>query len=180
MRTDHPQPQPGTRPPAVMAHTLGLWLLLAVLWGLAGCAQPPRAPHSQGPANHWSGRLALQVDGQTAQSFSAGFDLQGDAGQGELTLFNPLGGVLARLHWQPGHATLQSGNETQTSASLDTLLLQATGTLIPIDALFSWLTGLHTSAEGWQADLSAIDQGRLVARRHAPAPRATLRIALDR
>lgn len=173
-------PLPGAPRPTAMARILGSWLLLATLWALAGCAQPPRAPHALEPANHWSGRLALQVDGQAAQSFSAGFDLQGDAGQGELTLFNPLGGVLARLHWRPGHATLQSGGETQASASLDALLQQATGTSIPINALFGWLTGLHTRAEGWQADLSAIDQGRLVARRHAPAPHATLRIALDR
>lgn len=178
MRMGHPLPS--SLHTTAMARTLGLWLLLATLWGLAGCAQPPRAPHALEPASHWSGRLALQVDGQAAQSFSAGFDLQGNADQGELTLFNPLGGVLARLHWRPGHATLQSGSESQTSASLDALLLQATGTSIPIHALFGWLTGLHTSAEGWQADLSAIDQGRLVARRHAPAPHATLRIALDR
>lgn len=178
MRMGHPLP--GSLHTTAMARALGLWLLLATLWGLAGCAQPPRAPHALEPASHWSGRLALQVDGQAAQSFSAGFDLQGDAGQGELTLFNPLGGVLARLHWRPDHATLQSGSESQTSASLDALLLQATGTSIPINALFGWLTGLHTSAEGWQADLSAIDQGRLVARRHAPPPYATLRIALDR
>lgn len=178
MRMGHPLP--GSLHTTAMARTLGLWLLLVALWGLAGCAQPPRAPHALEPASHWSGRLALQVDGQAAQSFSAGFDLQGHAGQGELTLLNPLGGVLARLHWRPGHASLQSGGETQTSASLDALLQQATGTSIPINALFGWLTGLHTSAEGWQADLSAIDQGRLVARRHAPTPHATLRIALDR
>lgn len=178
MRMDYPLP--GSRHTTAMARTLGLWFLLSMLWVLAGCAQPPRPPLPLEPPSHWSGRLALQVDGQSALSFSAGFDLQGNAAQGELTLFNPLGGVLARLHWRPGHATLQSGSEAQTSASLDALLQQATGTSIPINALFGWLTGLHTSAEGWQADLSAIDQGRLVAQRHAPAPHATLRIALDR
>lgn len=164
--------------PTRLARTALLWLLMVTLWGLGGCAQPLRVAASA--PNHWSGRLALQIEDQAAQSFSAGFDLQGDADQGELTLYNPLGGVLARLHWRSGHATLQSGQETRTSSSLEDLLRQATGTSMPVAALFDWLAGQHASAEGWQADLSAIEEGRLVARRHTPEPRATLRIALDR
>ncbi|MBS0509283.1 MAG: outer membrane lipoprotein LolB, partial [Proteobacteria bacterium] len=42
---------------------------------LAACAQPPRP--ASGAADHWSGRLALQVEDAAAQSFSAGFELQG-------------------------------------------------------------------------------------------------------
>lgn len=177
MRPDTPHLY-GARNAMPMARAALLWFLLTVLWGLAGCAQPPRGPVSA--SHHWSGRLALQIDGQAAQSFSAGFDLQGDADQGELTLYNPLGGVLVRLHWRSGQARLESGNEARTSSSLEDLLRQATGTSIPVAALFDWLAGLHTSTEGWLADLSAIDQGRLMAQRHTPEPRATLRIALDR
>ncbi len=175
-----PMPRlPGAWNPAAMARAMLPWLFLMLApWALWGCAQPQRTTPPQ--AHHWSGRLALQVEGEAARSFSAGFELQGDTTRGELTLYTPLGSVLARLQWQPGHASLQFGNTMQTAPSLDGLLLQATGTPIPVAALFDWLSGQHTSAEGWQADLGSLDQGRLVAHRHTPEPRATLRIALDR
>lgn len=153
-------------------------LLLVLLWALSGCAQPPRT--AEADTRQWSGRLALQIEGQAAQSFSAGFELQGSAEQGALTLYTPLGGVVARLQWEPGRALLQSGSNTQSAASLDGLLEQATGAPIPVAALFAWLAGEHAPAQGWQADLSGLDQGRLVAQRHTPEPRATLRIALER
>jgi len=153
---------------------------MPLLWGLAGCAQLPSQPARQADAGHWSGRLALQVEDQATQSFSASFELQGSPARGELALLSPLGNVLARLQWEPGSATLASGNETQTADSLDALLRQSTGTHLPITALFDWLNGTLANADGWQADLSSLDQGRLTATRHTPAPRATLRIALDR
>ena len=163
-----------------LLRTVFLWLLMPLLWGLAGCAQLPSLPARQADAGHWSGRLALQVEDQATQSFSASFELQGSPARGELVLLSPLGNVLARLQWEPGSATLASGNETQTADSLDALLRQSTGTHLPITALFDWLNGTLANADGWQADLSSLDQGRLTATRHTPAPLATLRIALDR
>lgn len=157
-------------------------LLLLLVW-LAGCASPPTAPAEiRAEQSAWSGRLSLQVEeqvGQAAQSLSAAFELQGNAAQGELTLLNPLGNVLARIDWTPEHALLQSGDNVQESASLDTLLAQMTGTALPVRALFDWLRGIQTSASGWTADLSDINQGRLEATRHTPAPRATLRVIFE-
>ena len=51
---------------------------------LVACTQPPTLP-AQALAERtvWSGRLALQVQDQAAQSFSAAFELQGNAQQGE-------------------------------------------------------------------------------------------------
>ena len=167
-------------PCQALVRNIFLWLLIPLLWGLAGCAQLPSQPARQADAGHWSGRLALQVEDQATQSFSASFELQGSPARGELVLLSPLGNVLARLQWEPGSATLASGNETQTADSLDALLRQSTGTHLPITALFDWLNGTLANADGWQADLSSLDQGRLTATRHTPAPRATLRIALDR
>lgn len=162
-----------------LLRTACLWLSVSTLWMLTGCAQlPPPPRHADG--THWNGRLALQIDDQTAQSFSASFELQGSPRQGELVLISPLGSVLARLRWAPGLATLVSGTETQTSDSLDTLLQKSTGTQLPVAALFDWLNGITTGADGWQADLSGLSQGRLSATRNTPAPRTTLRIALDR
>lgn len=151
------------------------WLVLCALW-LAGCAQPmPSAPVEE---NSWNGRIALQIDGQASQSFSAMFELRGTAQAGGLVLFSPFGNRIAQLDWKDGHAQLVSGQDTRTSDSLDTLLQDVTGTRIPVTALFSWLKGTQASATGWQADLTGIADGRLTARRDDPQPTATLRIAL--
>ena len=157
--------------------------VLVLLVGLAGCASPPTTPAEiRAEQSVWSGRLSLQVEeqvGQAAQSLSAAFELQGNAAQGELTLLNPMGNVLARIDWTPEHARLQSGEKTQESASLDTLLEQMTGTALPVRALFDWLRGVQTTASGWQAQLGGINQGRLEATRHTPTPRATLRVIFE-
>ena len=151
------------------------WLVLCALW-LAGCAQPmPSAPVEE---NSWNGRIALQIDGQASQSFSAMFELRGTAQAGGLVLHSPFGNRMAQLDWKDGHAQLVSGQDTRTSDSLDTLLQDVTGTRIPVTALFSWLKGTQASATGWQADLTGIADGRLTARRDDPQPTATLRIAL--
>ena len=151
------------------------WLVLCALW-LAGCAQPmPSAPVEE---NSWTGRIALQIDGQASQSFSAMFELRGTAQAGGLVLLSPFGNRIAQLDWKDGHAQLVSGQNTRTSDSLDTLLQDVTGTRIPVTALFSWLKGTQASATGWQADLTGIADGRLTARRDDPQPTATLRIAL--
>lgn len=154
-----------------------LLLTVCALW-LAGCAQPTVRPEADVPV--WSGRLALQVDGQASQSFSAMFELRGTAETGGLVLLSPLGNQLAQLDWKNGHAALVSAQEQRTSDSLDALLQDVTGTRIPVAALFHWLQGTQATAPGWRADLSAIAQGRLVAYRDDPSPQATLRIALTR
>ena len=151
------------------------WLVLCAVW-LAGCAQPmPSAPVEE---NSWNGRIALQIEGQASQSFSAMFELRGTAQAGGLVLLSPFGNRIAQLDWKDGHAQLLSGQDTRTSDSLDTLLQDVTGTRIPVTALFSWLKGTQASAAGWQADLTGIADGRLTARRDDPQPTATLRIAL--
>ncbi len=150
---------------------------LCLLW-LSGCAQTKLANAMDEDA--WNGRIALQVEGQASQSFSAVFELHGNAQAGGLVLLTPLGNRVAQLDWADGHAKLQSGQETRTSDSLDTLLQDVTGTRLPVAALFGWLKGNQSTAVGWQADLSGIADGRLVAYRSAPTPQATLRIALTR
>ena len=151
------------------------WLVLCALW-LAGCAQPMPSAHVE--ENSWNGRIALQIDGQASQSFSAMFELRGTAQAGGLVLLSPFGNRIAQLDWKDGHAQLVSGQDSRTSDSLDTLLQDVTGTRIPVTALFSWLKGTQASATGWQADLTGIADGRLTARRDDPQPTATLRIAL--
>ena len=155
----------------------GRLVLAALATALLGaCAQPPRPADSA--TDHWSGRLSLQVEDASAQSFNAGFELQGNADAGALTLFNPLGNIVAELQWTPGRATLNNGSEHRQSPSLPTLVRELTGSELPITALFAWLKGEQVQATGWQADLSALDAGRLTATRHLPAPQTVLRIIL--
>lgn len=145
---------------------------------MSGCAsRPPRTV--QTPA-FWSGRLALQIQSTPPQSWSASFELQGSADQGELSLFSPIGSTLARLSWTPLSALLEQGQDQTTDRSLDLLSQRLTGTQLPIQALFEWLNGRESNSSGWEADLSAQAQGRLTAKRSWPEPQAILRIVLDR
>ena len=152
----------------------------SALW-LAGCAAPPRAATAPPAAAFWSGRLALQVASEPPQSLSGGFELRGSAASGELALYNPLGSTVAVLAWAPGSATLRGANgEQRAFASLEALVTHATGTALPVGALFDWLAGTPTEVPGWSVDLSQRERGRLLARRQSPAPTAELRLALER
>jgi hypothetical protein len=72
-------------------------LVLAMLF-IAGCAHRPGAGGIKDNANGpWSGRISLQIQGESPQAFFAGFELQGQAEQGELTLTSPIGSVIAML-----------------------------------------------------------------------------------
>lgn len=177
----HAGQNPGLRHPAagwLFERLTGLVVWMACAVGLLGCAQPQQKIVNE--ENTWSGRIALQVEGQASQSFSALFELRGGPLQGNLALTSPLGNRLAQMDWSDGHAQLTSAQETRNADSLDTLLQDVTGTPIPVAALFSWLHGVQATAPGWRADLSGLEQGRVVAYREEPAPRATLRIALTR
>ncbi|MBA3773260.1 MAG: outer membrane lipoprotein LolB [Ramlibacter sp.] len=157
------------------------WLAAIALVALAGCASPPRTAELHDPAGSpWNGRLALQVQDQASQSFSASFELKGSARAGELTLFGPLGGTLAALIWQPGGASLNADGQVRQFESVDAIVAHVTGAAIPIGALFDWLRGIDTPVEGWRADLSQLGQGRLGAKRLAPAPEADLRVVFER
>jgi outer membrane lipoprotein LolB len=148
---------------------------------LAGCATPQRTPATaDAPQGPWSGRLALQVKDNPSQSFAAMFELKGSAQTGELALATPLGNTLAILGWAPGSAILRSNGKTQQFSSVDDLVARATGSAIPVQALFDWLRGIDTPVPGWRPDLSQLAQGKLAALRVEPAPEADLRVILDR
>ena len=152
----------------------GLFLLLA------GCAAPPPAAPTSGPAPaYWRGRLALRLDTPEPTSYFASFELSGQAQAGELLLSTPLGTTLAQLRWAPQRALLTSDGRTRAFDSLDALATEATGTAIPIAALFQWLQGQPAAADGWQVDLSQLNEGRLQAHRARPAPAAELRLILE-
>lgn len=148
---------------------------------VAGCAQLARTPVPElADAPVRTGRLALSVQDQPAQSMSATFELRGRSEAGQLTLLNPLGSTVAVLRWQPGSATLATpGREPQQFPSLETMVQHATGAPIPVAALFDWLGGTATAVPGWEPDLSQLAEGRLRAIRREPPPQADLRVVLD-
>jgi outer membrane lipoprotein LolB len=158
--------------------TAAVAVLLAAL--LSACAAPPRSAApvdvAHGP---WSGRLAVQVEDKPDGSFSASFELRGNAHDGELSLYSPLGGTLGVVHWEPGKAVLQTGSRTSEYGSLQELMTQVAGAPIPIAALFDWLRGVDTAVPGWQVNLSQLADGRISAKRYTPPPEADLRVVLE-
>ncbi|MDI1268576.1 MAG: lipoprotein insertase outer membrane protein LolB [Polaromonas sp.] len=153
--------------------------LLFTTFFIAGCASPPRAAdQNDEKKSFWAGRISLQVQSEPPQAFFAGFELRGNPTQGELTLNSPLGNSLAVLRWSPREAVLDSGNQIQRFATVDELIEKATGAAVPLPALFDWLDGKNTAADGWKADLSQQAEGRISASRTLPQPRSDLRIVL--
>jgi outer membrane lipoprotein LolB len=156
---------------------------------MAACASTP-PPADSGIT---SGRLSLRVDAtaeRTAQSLSAGFELQGSGERGELRLISPLGTQLAAARWAPGEAQLTTSDGTQQFAGLQALSRQALGEDVPLAALPDWLAGRpwpgagHTMAPegfeqlGWQVNVARRADGVVEARRAAP-PVVLLRVRLE-
>jgi outer membrane lipoprotein LolB len=164
---------------------LRLSVLAFTMFFVAACAIKQRTTPLNGIENtanssFFTGRISLVVQSEPVQAFSGGFDLQGNADAGELTLTTPLGSTAALLRWSPGVAQLQSGGQTQQYPSVQAMMERTTGAAIPIDALFAWLRGQTATAHGWLADVSRHADGRISAQRTEPAPPAQLRIVLDR
>lgn len=143
-----------------------------------------------------AGRLALRVDGSGAgRSFSADFDLRGDARAGALRLSGPLGTMLAEARWQPGSAELTTPERVERYAGLDAMAEALLGEAVPLAALIDWLRGRpwggapSTAGDGgfeqlgWTVDLSRHAEGWLTAtrpaREAAPAVQVRVRLARD-
>ncbi len=155
------------------------WLLVGLgSMALAACTTPATLVPAAG-RSRWSGRLALTVDSEPRQSYSASFELGGTPETGELTLFSPLGNTLASIRWSPAGAQLQQGERITRRADLDSLSAELTGAPLPVLALFDWLQGQPSSAAGWEADLQRHADGRVVARRLRPEPTAELKLVFE-
>ena len=175
------------------AGAAAFWIGAALLAGCTSVVAPrPQALDSL------SGRLSVRVEGtQSAapRSFSAGFELRGDARQGELSLSTPLGSVLAQALWSPQQVMLVTPQGRQVFSDLDALTRELMGEDLPVAAFFDWLRGRPFPGAdssptrppeeigflqlGWQVTLARFEEGVVVARRMQP-PTVTLRAALDR
>lgn len=178
-------PRQGSRRPAPWpAAALGVLALLA------GCATPPAAPSGE----LLSGRLSVRVDGQPERAVAGGFELSGDARDGQLLLSGPLGTTAAKAQWSAGQALLLRGDAPpQRFDTLDALAAAALGEAIPIAALFDWLRGRAWPGAaatpradgapgfeqlGWRVGLARWAEGWVEAVRLAP-PAITVRARLE-
>ncbi|MDM0113893.1 lipoprotein insertase outer membrane protein LolB [Variovorax sp. J22R133] len=123
--------------------------------------------------------MSLRIDSAPPQSFSALFDLRGNAQAGELTLTSPIGSTLGLARWSPGEAVLQNGSDSRRFDSVEAMIEAATGAAIPMDALFGWLDGQDKPVAGWKANLSQVASGSIQATRSTPQPTAELRILFE-
>lgn len=151
--------------------------LLATVALLSACATPQRAVLPG--EGLWSGRLAMTVQSDPPQSFSAGFELRGTPAAGELQLTSPLGTSIATVVWLPGSAEMRQGAQVTRRGSLDELTTELSGMPVPVAALFGWLRGQAGDVPGWQADLTRQPEGRITARRVSPVPTAELRVVVQ-
>lgn len=159
---------------------VALDLPLFAIFFVAGCAGKINRSHpNDSEEKAWTGRVSVQTQSDPVQAFFAGFELKGLPERGELLLTSPLGNILGVMRWSPSGALLESGNQVTRFTSVDALLEKTTGAAIPIAALFDWLNGINTSLDGWSADLSGLDTGRILATRVEPTPQTRLRIVLD-
>lgn len=159
----------------------GLFVLACTLL-LCACAGQQRTSTEAGHTEPgWSGRMYVRVDTQPPQSFSAAFDLQGSAQEGQLQLRSPLGNTLASAHWSAQGAQLRAGPQSASAENLAQLSTRIVGTELPVGALFEWLQGRsgEPDTQGWQVDLSQYAQGRIQAQRTHSMPAAELRIILQ-
>ena len=171
----------------------GLQALAGLLTlALAACAS--LVPPTAAPVDLLAGRLSLRVEGQPERSFSAGFELSGDARHGELLLSGPLGTTAARARWAGEQAVLASGGSETAYPSLDALAAAVLGEPIPMAALFDWLRGRAWPGApatprddgqpgfdqlGWRISLLQWSDGWLEAHRTV-APVVTVRVRLER
>lgn len=144
-------------------------LLLALL---GGCASLPERPPVENPSATWQtrqtqlaqlnvwdlrGRLALRADEQGA---NASLRWVRDRDRHRMNLAGPFGGGHVRLTYDGSGAELRdSDGETYHGATMQQLLLRATGWNLPIEGLNYWVLGLPDPAAPAQSTLD--EWGRL-------------------
>ncbi len=164
--------------------------LLAAAVVLGGCA----SLGPQLPPPDLAGRLAVRVDASAqtpSRSFSADFDLRGNADRGTLRLSGPLGATLAEVRWQPGRAELADAQGTRAFDTLDAMTQQLFGEALPLVALIDWLRGRPWPGApnvkrddgfdqlGWRIGLGGFADGLLQATRER-APAVSVRARLEK
>ncbi len=156
-------------------------LLLIALFFIAGCASGIRSTESFNAEEAiWQGRLAVRVSGDSPQSFSAQFALQGNSERGILSLYTPLGSTVAQVQWSDRGAFLTGEGEPRHFETVGALTQTLTGAELPIGALFAWLQSGRIEAAGWQVERADREAGVLVAHQQNARNSVDLKLLLER
>ena len=173
------------------AGAAAIWVAAALV---AGCAslREPASP------DVISGRLTVRVDapaGDTPHTLTAGFDLEGSAEHGSLSLATPLGTRIAQARWSPQQVLLVTPDGETAYPDLDALTRRLVGEALPVAAFFDWLRGrpwpgapssalapaqgAGFSQLGWQVSFAGPGHSAILAHRDAP-PAVTVRAMIER
>ena len=171
-----------------------VWIFCTVLslLLLSACStqRPTRLGLATNPDATWSGKLNLTLETEPKQSFSAEFDLQGDALNGAMQFYTSLGTTLAYAQWNAtGAELLSSSGESLHFTSIEALSQKYMGATLPVDLIFAWANGEPVRApQGWSIvkasaqSSSQVDgaMNELMATREFPLPRVQLRLWLKK
>ena len=173
-------PAPGSAAETLRAvsERLQRWLLLAALGAALLGGLRPAAPPCQRPADHWSGRLALQIEDASAQSFSAGFE-PGRSRCGSADPVQPAGQHHRRAAMDAWTRAMAQQWRRATAIRLAADPGAGADGQRTAHRRAVWLARGRTSAGCRLAGgLERTGQGRLTATRHQPARRRMLRVIL--
>ena len=131
--------------------------------------------------------MSLTFETEPKQTFTAEFDLQGDAQIGEMQFYTSLGTTLAQAKWdKDGAELLSQGKASLHFNSIQALSQKYMGATLPVEMIFAWANGSEPKApEGWSLvqsapTISATGPGELRATRVHPLPVVQLRVWLKR
>jgi outer membrane lipoprotein LolB len=149
---------------------------------LSGCAMfssPPRQAELV-KVGHWEGRISLKVLRDPPELFSASFEINGRPEDGELTFFSPIGTTLAVARWTPFNAQLMEGAKVKRYDSVEAMMLELTGSKLPLPELLGWLDQDGAELPGWtlKSDNSSSSR-RVFAKRQQPLPAVELTLVID-
>lgn len=134
-----------------------LWLpaMLAVLFGVSGCASVPSSLQGAARAAPFDvlGRVLVSYDGR---AFTANVRWLHASDTDEIWLMTPAGQVLAHLREAADGAMITTADQTQhRAASVESLTKRALGWELPAGRLQHWLRG--TPVPGTDADIAERD-----------------------
>jgi len=116
--------------------------ILMLLW-LSGCAVQPVAPvvqpvQPESATFAMNGRISVKHNGTRD---SAGVRWTHQAHSDELLLLNPIGQTAVRVYRDEGRATLDDGDRHYQDTDVESLMTQALGWSLQLDALHHWVLG---------------------------------------
>lgn len=165
-------------------------VVLAALLGACAATRPAATAGE----DLLSGRLSLRVAASAAaaeRSATLAYELRGTPRAGRIDFTTPLGSVVARARWAPGHVVLITEQGERAFTDLDSMSREVLGEVVPVAALFDWLRGrpwpgapsraTDTGFEqlGWQVDASRLAEASLLVARRDTPPVVTVRAVVD-